>query len=120
VPTRDQFAQLTHILSTLDAQGPNGGFVQQGSESLIAEIIHDGESKHYLWMNPDHQRPFPGSILNLISWLQSFKPVGAAPLTLRELSSDPICPRSSFQPLQPVSASLFGVALMTPCAAARP
>jgi hypothetical protein len=61
---------------------------------------------HYMWIDPDHKRPFPDSAISIVNWLQSFKASGASPLTLRELSETTICPPPSEKPAQPVIASV--------------
>jgi hypothetical protein len=94
------------MLKDLDFDGSRGGVVLQGAERFVAEITREGKTIHYVWMNPDHQRPFPNSAARVINWLQDFEAEGASPLTLRELSEHPICPPASAKPVQPVIADL--------------
>ena len=98
----DELAQAKKMVGNLDFESTEGGLVQRGTESFIAEIVRRGESERYLWVNPDEHRPFPASAAKIIHWLQNFEARGARPLTNPELSTDPICPRASEKPLQPV------------------
>lgn len=100
-----QLAQFTAMLKNLKEQNPNDGVVKQGTESLVAEIAHEGKTSRYVWIDPDHKRPFPEEAVTLIGWLQTFKTIGAAPLTIQELTTDPVCPHMSSQPFQPVTVS---------------
>ena len=104
-----QFARIDNLLKRLDFSSNEGGIVRQRSESLVAEIVRDGEIRRYVWVDPDHLRPFPESAVRVVKWLQNFKAQGAAPVTLRELSDAPICPPASAKPIQPVVAGLNGI-----------
>jgi hypothetical protein len=104
--SQDQFLRLRSMLRNLDFQATAGGVIRQGSESIVAEVVREGKALHYVWIDPDHQRPFPSSAISIVNWLQNFKAKGASPLILRELSEQPICPPASSQPVQPVIASL--------------
>ncbi len=101
--TQDESAAFTQLMKKLDFENGGGGVIRNGSESFVAEIVRGNETKRYLWVDPDHQRPFPDSAVSIIDWLQGFTPQGASPVTVPELSTDPICPRASFRPLQPVN-----------------
>ncbi len=104
--SQDQLASVSGMLKNLDSEkSSRGGLIQQGSESLTAEVVRGGETMHYVWIDPDHKRPFPDSALSIVNWLQSFKALGASPLTLRELRGATICPPPSLEPVQPVIAS---------------
>jgi hypothetical protein len=104
--SQHQRLHLGRMLKDLDFEGSRGGVVLQGAERFVAEITREGKTIHYMWMNPDHQRPFPNSAARVINWLQDFEAEGASPLTLRELSEHPICPPASAKPVQPVIADL--------------
>lgn len=100
--------QLTHVrtmLKSLDLQTGELGTIHKASESLIAELVRDGKTTHSVWVDPDHERPFPNSAVHLVNWLQDFEAQGPSPLTLRELSDQPICPSASEKSLRPIIAS---------------
>jgi hypothetical protein len=105
----DQLTRLRTLLKSLDFQTGEVGAIRKASESLIAEVVRDGKTVHSLWIDPDHQRPFPDSAIRVVNWLQDFKAQGSSPLTLRELSDRPICPSASEKPLHPVIASVHGM-----------
>ncbi len=102
--SKDQVSLVGKMLKNLDAQSREGGIIRQGAESLVVEIA--GKAKRYTWFDADHQDPFPESVVELVRWLQEFKAQGAAPLTLRDLSDEPICPPASAKPVQPTVAGL--------------
>jgi hypothetical protein len=103
--TQDQLAAVTQLMKKLDFKNSGGGVIRSGSESFVAEIVRGNETMRYLWVDPDHQRPLPDSAVTIISWLQGFVPQDASPITVPELSTDPICPRVSVNPVQPVAAN---------------
>lgn len=93
--SRGQLKILSRLLTKLHPEEADGvGVIRQGSESMMAEIVRGNQTLHYLWIDPDHQRPFPDEARNIIKWLQSFKATGASPISQHELSIEPICPRS--------------------------
>lgn len=98
----EELLQMKGLLKKLDFKSSEGGMVQRGTESFVAEIVGKEDSERYIWMNPDHQRPFPESVAKLILWLQEFDDRRAAPFADPELSTDPICPRASAKPVEPV------------------
>jgi hypothetical protein len=55
-----------------------------------------------VWLNPDHQNPFPSSAVRVIDWLQDFDDKEAAPLTLHEANEHAICPSLSDRGVQPL------------------
>ena len=99
---QDELLRVGRMLKSLDSETNAGGIIRQGSESLRAEIVREGETIHFVWIDPDHERPFPDSAMRIVNWLQSFRALGASPLTLRELSEEPICPPASEKRVQPV------------------
>ena len=101
--TQDQLGAVTQLMKKLDFESSGGGVIRNGSESFVAEIVRGNETMRYLWVDPDHQRPFPDSAVSIINWLQDFIPQDASPVTVPELSTDAICPRVSDKPLQPVA-----------------
>jgi hypothetical protein len=105
---QDELIRLRTMLNNLDFQSGGGGIVRQASESLIVEVVREGEAVDYVWVDPDHKRPFPPSAISLVKWLQGFQAQGASPLATRELSDQPICPAGSEIPV-PVIASLRGL-----------
>ena len=103
--SEDAFDRLTKLLIRLDSESSPGGIVQKGAESFIVEIAREQDTIHQVWVNPDHQRPLPESVMRVVYWLQDFEATGAHPLTLRELSNQRICPTAS-EPLLPVISCL--------------
>jgi len=94
------------MLENLDFQSSGGAVTRNGADVLVAEVVRKGRTIHYVWIDRDHERPFPSSAMNVIKWLQDFKPEGGSPLTVRELSDQPfICPVASNSVL-PLLASL--------------
>ncbi|MGA2374962.1 MAG: hypothetical protein ABSF72_05545 [Candidatus Sulfotelmatobacter sp.] len=110
----DQLTRFRTLLKNLDSQ-TGVGTIYKASESLTAEVMRDGKIVHFLWIDPDHERPFPDSVARVVNWLQDFAPQGSSPLTLRELSDQPICPSASEKPLHPVVASVEGMPEDTLC-----
>jgi hypothetical protein len=93
-----------HVFDSSDRWAPwyGDGIIRKGSESLRAEMVRGGEAIHFVWIDPDHERPFPDSAMRIVNWLQRFRALGASPLTLRELSDEPICPPASGKHVEPV------------------
>jgi hypothetical protein len=104
----DQLTRFRTLLKNLDSQ-TGVGTIHKASESLTAEVMREGKIVHFLWIDPDHERPFPDSVARVVNWLQDFAPQGSSPLTLRELNDQPICPSASEKPLHPVMASVEGM-----------
>jgi len=101
----DQVLRLRSVLENLDFQSSGDAVTRNGAEVLVAEVVRKRKSIHYVWSDPDHQRPFPSSAMNIVTWLQDFKPEGASPLPVRELSDQPsICPPAS-KPVVPLLAT---------------
>ena len=112
---RDNFARINKLLKELDSDINRGGVVLRGSESFNAEIISEKQTIHFVWVDPDHERPFPDSVKSIVKWLQDFKPNDASPLTIRELSNQPICPHASGKPLEPKISRLEGSPIPDGC-----
>jgi len=70
------------LMKKLDFENGGGGVIRNGSESFVAEIVRGNETKRYLWVDPDHQRPFPDSRSALLTGCQGFTPQGASPVTV--------------------------------------
>lgn len=102
--SRDQFLRVSRMLEDLNFQTSEVSLVRQGSESFEAEVHRSGETTRYVWVDPDHQRPFPKSAMSVVRWLRNFKAQDASPLTFGEFSEPQICP--SEKPLLPLSAGL--------------
>lgn len=100
--SQDQFETISKMLMQLDFSSSPGGVTRKGSESFVAEIL-GAEEKRLLWVDPDHQRPFPDSVAKVIGWLRSFNSEEAVPFQRLELSTDPVCPRISPTPLLPAN-----------------
>jgi hypothetical protein len=93
------------MLENLDFQSNGGAVTRNGAEVFIAEGVRKRKTVHYVWIDPNHERPFPNSAMSVVKWLQDFKPEGSSPLTVRELSDQPsICPLAS-KPMLPLLAS---------------
>lgn len=107
--SQDQLTRLRTLLKSVDLQTGEVGTIRKASESLMAEVVRDGKTVHFVWIDPDHERPFPDSAVRVVNWLQDFEAQGSSPLTLRELSDRPICPSASEKPLHPVIASVHGM-----------
>ena len=87
-----QLSTVIRMLAGLDFQASEVGIVRQGSETFKAEVHVAGETQRYVWLDPDHQRPFPKSAKVVVDWLRDFKAEGASPLTLGEFSVQEVCP----------------------------
>jgi TonB family protein len=88
-----QLSTVIRMLAGLDFQTSAGaGIVRQGSETFKAEVHVAGETQRYVWLDPDHQRPFPKSAKVVVDWLRDFRAEGASPLTLGEFSVQEVCP----------------------------
>ncbi|MFZ0278024.1 MAG: hypothetical protein WA651_19345 [Candidatus Sulfotelmatobacter sp.] len=110
----DQLTRFRTLLKNLDSQ-TGVGTIHKASESLTVEVMRNGKIVHFLWIDPDHERPFPDSVARVVNWLQDFAPQGSSPLTLRGLSDQPICPSASEKPLHPVMASVQGMSEVPIC-----
>jgi hypothetical protein len=102
--SRDQLMRIQRMVKDLDFQSSGVSTVLQGSESFEAEVDRSGKTQRYIWVDPDHRRPFPPSAMSLAHWLRNFKSQGASPLSVGEFNEQQICP--SDEPLQPLSAAL--------------
>ena len=91
----DQALHLHSMLKNLDFQSSGGAVTRNGAAMFVAEVVRRRSARHYVWTDPDHERPFPISTMSIVEWLQDFKPEGATPLMLRELSDSSICPLAS-------------------------
>jgi TonB family protein len=88
-----QLSSVIRMLAGLDFQTSAGaGIIRQGSETFEAEAHVAGETQRYVWLDPDHQRPFPKPAKVVVDWLRDFKAEGASPLTLGEFSVQEVCP----------------------------
>jgi hypothetical protein len=103
--SQEQVRVLAEMLDGLDFASSGGALVRRGSESFVAEIVRGEENVHLLWIDPDHERPLPKSAARVVRWLQEFRADGARPLMVPEYSANPICPRMSDNPLQPLEDS---------------
>ena len=115
----DQLVRLGTLIKSLDFQTSGVGAIHKASESLMAEVVREGKTVHSVWIDPDHERPFPDSVVRVVNWLQDFGAQGSSPLTLRELSNQPICPPASEKPLHPVVASVHGMSEGAICESQR-
>lgn len=101
---QDQFETISKMLMQLDFRSSPGGVVRKGSESFAAEFPDRAAERHLLWVDPDHQRPFPESAAKVIGWLAEFQnSEDATPFKVPQITTDPVCPRISETPLQPAS-----------------
>jgi hypothetical protein len=99
--SEEQVSQVASLLKKVDFDSKGGGIVRQGSETFVAEIVRGGQTARFIWVDPDHHRPFPDAAESVIRWLQKFKAQGATALTAPESSTMQICPRMSDRPVQP-------------------
>jgi hypothetical protein len=118
--SRDQLLLIGRMLGDLDFQASAADVVRQGSESFIAEIVREGKALHSVWIDPDHQRPFPNSVISIVNWLRNFSAKGASPLTQRELSEQPICPPPTLKAVQPAIGRLHTTSVGGACEVQRP
>jgi hypothetical protein len=102
--SKDQLLHVDGMLEDLDFEPSEVGLIRRGSESFEAEIHHSGATTRYLWIDPDHQRPFPKSAIGVVRWVRNFKAQGAFPLPRGEFTEQQICP--SEKPLLPLTAGL--------------
>jgi len=113
--SEDQVLRFRSMLENLDFQSSGGAVTRNGAEVLVAEVVGKRKTIHYVWIDPDHQRPFPSSAMSIVKWLQDFKPEGASPLTVRELSDQgSICPSAS-ESVLPLYARLRLAVVGSPC-----
>jgi hypothetical protein len=113
--SEDQVTRFRSMLENLDFQSSGGAVTRNGADVLVAEVVRKGKTTHYVWIDPDHERPFPSSAMSVIKWLQDFKPEGGSPLTVRELSDQPsICPVAS-KSILPLLASLHPAGVGSTC-----
>jgi hypothetical protein len=104
VLSQAQLDIISRMLTKLDSSNSSGSIVRKGSESFVAEISNGtDETTRFVWIDPDHERPFPESVVNIVNWLQSFKAESSTVLNIPELSTEPICPRMADRSMQPVS-----------------
>lgn len=102
--SKDQLLHVSRMLEDLDFESSEVSLIRRGSESFEAEVHRSGETTRYLWIDPDHQRPFPKSANSVVHWLRNFKAQGAFPLPNGKLNEQQICP--SEKPLLPMTAGL--------------
>src|SRR5437016_5160790 len=107
--SEEQVSQVASLLKNVGFDSKGGGIVRQGSETFVAEIARGGQTARFIWVDPDHHRPFPDAAESVIRWLQEFKAQGATALTAPESSTMQICPRMSDRPVQPVAAVWMGI-----------
>ena len=101
--SEEQLSNVGSLLKKVDFDSKGGGIVRQGSETFVAEIVRGGQTVRFIWVDPDHHRPFPAAADSVIRWLQEFKAQGATALTAPESSTMQICPRMSDRPVQPLA-----------------
>lgn len=99
--SEDQFDTISKMLTQLDfSSSPGAVVIRKGSESFEAEIPNGAEERRLLWIDPDHQRPFPESAVKVIGWLAEFQnSEDATPFDVPQRTTDPVCPRPSQTPL---------------------
>ena len=117
--SEEQVSQVASLLKKVDFDSKGGGIVRQGSETFVAEIVRGGQTARFIWVDPDHHRPFPEAAESVILWLQEFRAQGATALTAPEASTMQICPRMSDRPVQPVGERRAKEGLACPPASGR-
>ena len=103
--TTEQMLQFRTMMKQLDFRSREGGLVQMGAESFLAELPNNGKTIRFKWVNPDHRHPFPRAVSRMVDWLQDFEPHNSTQLALREMSDTPVCPSANDNPL-PLTAGL--------------
>ena len=103
--TTEQMLQFRTMMKQLDFKSREGGLVQMGAESFLAELPNNGKTVRFKWVNPDHRHPFPRAVSRMVDWLQDFEPHNSTQLALQEMSDTPVCPSANDNPL-PLTASL--------------
>lgn len=117
--SNSQQRELDRALEKLDFQTQRGGLVLEGLEAFRAEVLRQGRVVQYDWVDPDHARPFPRPVEEIIDWLEGFQPRNAVPFEWRELSDWSVCPPPSVEDLQPSVARLGNEAETTSAGAGR-
>ena len=99
--SQDQFNTISKMLMQLDfSSSPGAVVIRKGLESFEAEVPNGAEERRLLWIDPDHQRPFPESATKVIGWLAEFQnSEDATPFNGPQITTDPVCPRPSQTPL---------------------
>jgi hypothetical protein len=108
--SEEQLSEFNRIVSQIDFRSYGDGLRYLGrAESLVAEVVRDGQTNRYAWVDADHRNPFPRSAVNAINWLRQFRARGATPFTYHEMSDLPVCPASIEKLLRPTVAGLTDV-----------
>lgn len=72
--SKDQLVRVETMLNNLDLKTSEaGGFVLYGTESveqLVVELARDHHTIHHVWLDVDHQRLFPPSVVSIVDWLR--------------------------------------------------
>ncbi len=103
--TKEQMRQMGAMLKQLNLSSHQAGFVEQGAESFLVEMVNGSRTEQLKWVNPDHRRAFPPPITRVVDWMQDFQPQDAVKVTLRDLSDISVCPSANENPL-PLRASV--------------
>jgi len=104
-----QLTGLDQVLNKIKFQSQGDGVQYlQSAESLVAEVVRDGKTMHYFWINPDHRNPLPRSATTVVDWLQSFQALGATPFTYHDPSDVRLCPSMNENPLPVITSSNQG------------
>ena len=111
---KKQLNEISRLFRKIDFQNNQlGGLVRRGSETFVAEITRADKVERFIWIDADHQKPFPESAKRIVDWLREFKAEGTKPLPSPDLSTMQICPRMSQGPLTPVAS--FGMEDQSSC-----
>lgn len=102
----DQLAAFEKLLDNVRFQNGGGGIVQNGAEAFVAEIFRDSKPNRYSWVDPDHRKPLPDSASTVVNWLQNFTGQNEEPINVPDLTTDPICPAASENPV-PLMSMIF-------------
>jgi hypothetical protein len=68
--SEEQVSQVARLFKKVDFDSKGGGIVRQGSETFVAEIVRGGQTARFIWLDPDHQRPFQDAAASVIRWLR--------------------------------------------------
>ena len=104
--SKQHFAELGRLLKNIKFDSEAGGIdYLEGAESLISELVRQGKTVRYFWINRGDRNPLPKSATDLVNWLEDFQARGATPFKRLETSDIRICPSMNENPL-PLTTSL--------------
>lgn len=118
--SKEHFAELRQLLNNISFDSEAGGIdYLEGAESLVTELVRQGKTARYFWINPGHRNPLPKSATELADWLQKFQAQGATPFRRLVTSDIRICPSMNENPL-PLTTSLNSASGSSACGEQKP